>query len=235
MSFRSRLLPISLPPLALAFLLLAGCGELAGLLDQPPAVSFTITPHSKVDPGTLVTLDASGSSDPQSYPLTYSWSLRGPSGTSAALSATDQASVTFTPDIAGQYTVALTVTATSASAKSAKKSQTVTATGSGTVNPPSSLTATASSTFLSIALTWTASPDSGASYSIYRGTSPDGESTTPVGTSTTSSYADNDPTLSGSTTYYYTVTANAHGVESTPTNEATATTVATGTIGVTLN
>lgn len=68
---------------------------------------------------------------------------------------------------------------------------------------PTGLVATAGSG--SVALTWTAS--SGAtSYSIYRGTTAGGESSTPVGTATSNSFT--DAGLTNGTTYYYTVTAS---------------------------
>jgi hypothetical protein len=45
-------------------------------------------------------------------------------------------------------------------------------------------------------------------YNVYRGTSPGGESTTPIVTGLTStSYLDNNPSLVGGRTYYYKVAA----------------------------
>jgi Malectin domain/F5/8 type C domain/Fibronectin type III domain len=96
--------------------------------------------------------------------------------------------------------------------------------------PPSGLTATATSSS-NINLSWTASPTSGVTYSLFRSTS---ASFTPSGSSQIASglggltYADS--ALSGSTTYYYYVQAVNGGVNSTSSNRANATTsVSSGT------
>lgn len=62
--------------------------------------------------GNLVTLDGSGSSDANSDPLTYSWAFTAkPPGTGTVLlSGATTVSPTFTPTVAGAYTVELTVT-----------------------------------------------------------------------------------------------------------------------------
>ncbi len=60
--------------------------------------------------GDLVTLDGSASTDADSDPLSYAWTLvSAPSGSTAALSASDTAAPCFTPDVAGDYSVQLTV------------------------------------------------------------------------------------------------------------------------------
>jgi fibronectin type 3 domain-containing protein len=69
----------------------------------------------------------------------------------------------------------------------------------------------------SIALTW--NPSAGAaSYSIYRGTAPGAEGTTPVGTATTNSFTDTG--LANGTGYYYVVTASSAAGTSGKSSEA---------------
>ncbi len=59
--------------------------------------------------GTAVNLDASASTDPQNDPLTFSWQLQAPTGSTAALTGADTATPSFTPDVAGTYTATVTV------------------------------------------------------------------------------------------------------------------------------
>lgn len=101
---------------------------------EAPTAAFNVTPALSVAVGTEITLDGTPSSDPQSYPLSYLWSLGVPAGSSAQLSASDQPVVTFTPDLAGEYSVALRVTASSAAAQWDETSTTITGD-----NPPPSV------------------------------------------------------------------------------------------------
>lgn len=65
--------------------------------------------ETAVTVGTEVTVDASGSSDPDNDALSYTWTLSVPSGSNAQLSDTDIAAPVFTPETDGEYTATVTV------------------------------------------------------------------------------------------------------------------------------
>jgi hypothetical protein len=68
-------------------------------------------------------------------------------------------------------------------------------------------------------LTWQASPTNGVTYNVFRGTSPGGESTTPLNPSPISGTTYMDETVTPGQNYYYTVEAVDSGGSSAPTNE----------------
>ncbi|MCH9035763.1 MAG: PKD domain-containing protein [Chloroflexi bacterium] len=59
--------------------------------------------------GATVQLDGSGSSDPENDPLTYSWTLSAPDGSSATLSDATIVNPTFVADVDGEYVATLVV------------------------------------------------------------------------------------------------------------------------------
>lgn len=109
---RRRTAPLILLPFAAA-ILLSACGGGGGSSGgggsvTPPTASAGVAQSATV--GTPVTLDGSGSSDPQGLPLTYDWQIAfAPSGSQAQLSDPTSATPTFTPDVDGVYVFSLTV------------------------------------------------------------------------------------------------------------------------------
>lgn len=60
--------------------------------------------------GSVVNLDGGGSSDPNGDPLIYQWTLKSvPSGSTAQISNPTSVTPTFTPELAGKYTIQLIV------------------------------------------------------------------------------------------------------------------------------
>ena len=106
-----------------------------------PPLSISINAPSTGTTGTLVNLGSAPTGGQPPY--TYSWSLASvPSGSAAALSSITDPSPTFTPDIAGDYVVGVTVT-DSASSPHTANSQVATITV--TAPPPTTVSLTVNS------------------------------------------------------------------------------------------
>ncbi|HEX7120193.1 MAG TPA: PKD domain-containing protein [Longimicrobiales bacterium] len=99
--------------LALLFLA-AACGDDGSGPTEPPiendAPIADAGGDQEVVVGATVTLDGSGSSDPDGDAITYAWSLVStPSGSAATLSGATASAPSFVADVAGTYTVELSV------------------------------------------------------------------------------------------------------------------------------
>lgn len=104
-------LPFLIVCLAVSALYLTGCdsSDPDDPMDNADPIASIGVAETVVPVGTQVTFDASGSSDPEGSPLTFSWSLSTPDGSAAQLSDDTAVSPTFTPDVAGDYTATVTV------------------------------------------------------------------------------------------------------------------------------
>jgi hypothetical protein len=74
----------------------------------------------------------------------------------------------------------------------------------------------------SVVLTWEASPTDGVTYSVFRGTTPGGEGTTPINPSPIGALNYTDTSVTPGTIYYYTVEAVDSAGASGPSNETVA-------------
>jgi hypothetical protein len=92
-------------------------------------------PDQNVVTGATVTLDGSGSHDPNGDPLTYAWTtLSKPAGSIATLQNANGVMPDFTPDVAGNYIFGLIVTDNNA-AQSGEDTVTIIAKAGGNVPP----------------------------------------------------------------------------------------------------
>jgi hypothetical protein len=94
---------------------LVGAATPSSKSNEPPMANAGITQNVSLGfvggvASKVVTLDGTGSTDPENNPLTFAWTLTKPTGSAAVLSSTTDAKPTFTADIAGPYTATLTVT-----------------------------------------------------------------------------------------------------------------------------
>jgi hypothetical protein len=78
------------------------------IADRPPVASLTYS--GTTNTGETITLDAAGSSDPDGDTVEYAWSFVSKPSSSTATFTTAAATATFPADVAGDYTVRLTVT-----------------------------------------------------------------------------------------------------------------------------
>ncbi|MFC3033723.1 PKD domain-containing protein [Pseudoalteromonas fenneropenaei] len=78
-------------------------------LDLPPVAKISGDPSRQTTVGTEVTFDGSLSFDPEGSALTYVWALQTPEGSQAQL-VTNNAEAKLLPDVAGYYSITLTVT-----------------------------------------------------------------------------------------------------------------------------
>ncbi len=89
-----------------------------GIADDAPNAVAAVTPGVHYTCSSF-TLDGTGSADPSGGAITYDWSLTsaptGSTTTTADITTTTDASPTFAPDLAGDYTFSLTVTGTAPS------------------------------------------------------------------------------------------------------------------------
>jgi hypothetical protein len=111
--------------LIVCILLLPACGSDR---NQPPTVEASASAN-EVAVGEQVTVDGTQSSDPDGDPLLFRWSLDAPEQSAVAIDDLRTDTITFAPDVAGTYTVYLTVD--DGEFESARANVTIEASGTG--------------------------------------------------------------------------------------------------------
>jgi len=171
----------------------------------PTSLSFGNVPVGNTSAAQTVTLSnpTGAASASVSVAISGSYSQTNNCGSTLAGGASCTISVKFSPTTAGVVSGALTITASTTSSP-----LTVALSGTGTSAPtaPTGLSAAPAGSG-TIGLSWIASSGTAPiTYSIYRGTTSGGEGTTPIATNiTATTYA--DATVTSGTTYYYKVSA----------------------------
>jgi hypothetical protein len=96
---------IAVALLTSAALLIPACGPDP---NQAPTVEVSAS-ITEVTVGEEVTVDGSSSADPDGDPLLFRWTLEAPEQSEVAIDGLRTPTITFTPDVAGTYTVHLSV------------------------------------------------------------------------------------------------------------------------------
>jgi len=193
-------------------LTLNGIGAVSASVSMAPqSLSFGNQPVATTSSAQTITLSNSGSTAVNISGLAIGGANSGDfaeiadtCGSSLEAGSTCTIGVTFTPSGAGQRTAALSVTDNASGSP-----QTTSFTGTGTPD---------------VILSWSASPTAGVvGYDVYRGTSPGGESSTPLNPTPISGTSYVDENVTAGTTYYYVLTSvGTNGVQSAPSSETEA-------------
>ena len=179
---------------------------------SPTSVTFGNCPVDVGCASQTVTLNNTGSSTLNITSITFTgadpldFTQNNTCSSSLAAGGNCNIVILFTPSAAGDRTASLAV-----SDNAGGSPQSVPISGAGTHD---------------VVLNWTASPTTGiAGYNVYRGTSPGGESTTPLNPTPVSEVTYTDAGVTPGTKYYYIVTAVASNgqSQSAASNEASAT------------
>jgi hypothetical protein len=192
---------------------LSGTGTSTTVNLSPSSLSFTNQPISVTSSTQIVTLTNGGNTALSISGLTITGTnaadfaeVADTCGSSVAAGANCSIGVAFTPSTSNPETASLTI------ADSATGSpQTVSLSGSGIHN---------------VGLLWTPSSTSGVvGYYVYRGTTPGGESSTPLNSTPAAGTNLTDESVTAGSTYYYVVTAVGSDGTQSPASAESSTTV----------